>query len=331
MDLDIEPGVDFVEQINDAVGSCRLLIALIGPRWTSIEDARGRRRLDDSADFIRVEVEAALRRPEVRVVPVLAQGARMPATEELPPPLADLARRNALELSDARWSYDVGRLASTVQQVLGDRARRRGLAARPRVPAEAETGAGTERRQYPPGGPAGEYSRERPAVTSWLRRHLGLAIAAAAIAVAIAAGAVVFAGSSPSPSQVDLGVDVGTDRSPDDIEVSDVSATADHDPPVIGDDINVDFSLKNVGPDPVTFVETFIGARGPDPGDSNEDFGHANSGKVLDSGETVEISGTIVFDVSGVWTFFPCYSLPPEAEDNFCPSEWRSFQVLVEQ
>ena len=31
MDLSIEPGVDFVEQINDAVGSCHLLIALIGP------------------------------------------------------------------------------------------------------------------------------------------------------------------------------------------------------------------------------------------------------------------------------------------------------------
>jgi hypothetical protein len=107
MDLDMEPGVDFVEQINEAVASCRLLIAVIGPRWATAEDAQGRRRLDDPADFIRVEVEAGLRQPDVRVVPVLVHGAQMPSAEELAPALADLARRNALELSDARWNYDV--------------------------------------------------------------------------------------------------------------------------------------------------------------------------------------------------------------------------------
>jgi TIR domain len=118
MDLDMEPGVDFVEQINEAVASCRLLIAVIGPRWATAEDAQGRRRLDDPADFIRVEVEAGLRQADVRVVPVLVHGAQMPSAEELPPALADLARRNALELSDARWNYDVDRLASTAERVL---------------------------------------------------------------------------------------------------------------------------------------------------------------------------------------------------------------------
>jgi hypothetical protein len=54
MDLDMELGVDFVEQINDAVGSCRLLVAVVGPRWATVEDAPGRRRLDDPADFVRV-------------------------------------------------------------------------------------------------------------------------------------------------------------------------------------------------------------------------------------------------------------------------------------
>jgi hypothetical protein len=118
MDLDMEPGVDFVDQINEAVGSCRLLVAVIGPRWASVEDAHGRRRLDDPADFIRVEVEAGLRQPDVRVVPVLVQGAAMPTAEELPRALADLARRNALELSDARWRFDVDRLAGAAERVL---------------------------------------------------------------------------------------------------------------------------------------------------------------------------------------------------------------------
>ena len=54
----------------------------------------------------------------MRVVPVLVHGAQMPSAEELPPALADLARRNALELSEARWNYDVDRLASTAERVL---------------------------------------------------------------------------------------------------------------------------------------------------------------------------------------------------------------------
>ena len=99
MDLSMELGIDFVEHINKAVGSCRLLVAVIGPHWTSTQDAHGRRRLDDPADFIRVEVETGLRRPEVRVVPVLVQGARMPDADELPASLAELTRRNALEVS----------------------------------------------------------------------------------------------------------------------------------------------------------------------------------------------------------------------------------------
>jgi hypothetical protein len=123
MDLSMEPGVDFVEQINEAVGSCRLFVAVIGPRWGSLQDADGRRRLDDPADFIRIEIEAGLRQADVRVVPVLVQGARMPTAEELPPSLANLARRNALELSDARWRYDADRLMSTAERVLGVRAR----------------------------------------------------------------------------------------------------------------------------------------------------------------------------------------------------------------
>jgi poly-gamma-glutamate capsule biosynthesis protein CapA/YwtB (metallophosphatase superfamily) len=121
MDLGMEPGVDFVEQINEAVGSCRLLIAVIGPRWASAQDAHGRRRLDDPADFIRIEVEAALRKADARVVPVLVQDATMPTAEELPPALADLARRNALDLSDARWRHDVDRLISAAERVLGSR------------------------------------------------------------------------------------------------------------------------------------------------------------------------------------------------------------------
>jgi hypothetical protein len=94
----IQPGDDFIEVIARAVGSCDVLLALIGDEWMTITDTQGRRRLDSSGDFVRLEIEAALSR-KVRVIPVLVDGARMPRADELPDSLAALVRRQALELS----------------------------------------------------------------------------------------------------------------------------------------------------------------------------------------------------------------------------------------
>jgi len=118
MDIDtLQPGVDFVDAIEQAVGSCEVLIVVIGREWLTIHDAAGHRRLDDPADFVRLELESALAR-NIRVIPVLVQDAPMPRAEELPPSLARLARRNAIELSDARWAHDVQRLSRTLQDIL---------------------------------------------------------------------------------------------------------------------------------------------------------------------------------------------------------------------
>ena len=74
-DVDSIPlGDDFVEAITRAVGSCDVLLALIGDRWLTVADERDHRRLDDSDDFVRLEIEAALAR-DVRVIPVLVDGA----------------------------------------------------------------------------------------------------------------------------------------------------------------------------------------------------------------------------------------------------------------
>ena len=83
----IQPGDDFVEAITDAVGACEVLLALIGNQWLTITGENERRRLEDPADFVRLEIEAALKR-NVRVIPILVQGARMPRADELPDSLA---------------------------------------------------------------------------------------------------------------------------------------------------------------------------------------------------------------------------------------------------
>lgn len=111
----IEPGEDFVEAINRKVGACEIAIVLLGPDWLRMTDASGRRRLDDPEDFVRMEIVSALQR-KIRVIPVLVGGARMPRKEDLPEPLAPLSRRNAIELSEARFHADVDRLIEAMEK-----------------------------------------------------------------------------------------------------------------------------------------------------------------------------------------------------------------------
>jgi hypothetical protein len=115
----IQLGDDFVEVITRAVGSCDVLLVLIGNEWLTITDAYGRRRLDNPDDFVRLEIEAALTR-NVRVIPILVDGARMPRADELPDNLARLVRRQALDLSPARFDFDTGRLLKVVDRTLAE-------------------------------------------------------------------------------------------------------------------------------------------------------------------------------------------------------------------
>lgn len=89
-DMDsLRPGDDFLEVIRTALDSCAVLLAVIGPRWLNMSDAGGR-RLDKPDDYVRLEIETALRR-NVPVLPVLVDGAVMPGEADLPAALGKLA------------------------------------------------------------------------------------------------------------------------------------------------------------------------------------------------------------------------------------------------
>jgi uncharacterized membrane protein YhaH (DUF805 family) len=122
MDVEaIEAGVDFSEALDQQLSECDFFLAVIGPQWASAQAADGRRRLDDANDYPRRELEAALRRG-IRVVPVLVDGATMPAVSELPESLRPFARRNAFTVTHNRFSRDVGELADVIMRNLGIRA-----------------------------------------------------------------------------------------------------------------------------------------------------------------------------------------------------------------
>ena len=118
MDVDaIALGEDFVKTIEETVGSCDVLIAVIGAHWLTSTDEQGGRRLDNPEDFVRMEIATALRR-DIRVIPVLVDGASMPRSTDLPDDLKPLVRRNALRVSDTGFDDDCRRLAAAVEQVL---------------------------------------------------------------------------------------------------------------------------------------------------------------------------------------------------------------------
>ena len=118
MDIDaIDPGEDFVDAINRTLESSRVVLAVIGRTWTAATDETGRRRLDSPDDYVVRELSAALA-SQARVIPVLVGGAAMPRTDALPVPLAALARRNAIEVSDSRFSFDADRLVAAIRKHL---------------------------------------------------------------------------------------------------------------------------------------------------------------------------------------------------------------------
>jgi|APSaa5957512622_1039677.scaffolds.fasta_scaffold29462_2 hypothetical protein len=114
----IKPGEDFVTVINQTVGSCDALIAVIGPRWLDVTDKHGNRRIDNPKDFVRLEIATALER-NILVVPILIERASMPNAKGLPKDLKSLTRKNAIELSHDRFGYDVDRLVQAIGGAYG--------------------------------------------------------------------------------------------------------------------------------------------------------------------------------------------------------------------
>ncbi len=116
-DIDGIPlGSNFVEVIGNAVGRCKVLLVMIGVDWLA-PTPTGTRRLDNPMDFVRSEIQAGLDQGK-EVIPVLVDGARMPAVEDLPAVLEGLAYRQAIELSDTRWDYDLDRLAKHIESAI---------------------------------------------------------------------------------------------------------------------------------------------------------------------------------------------------------------------
>jgi TIR domain len=114
----IDGGADFTEVIRDYIEHCDVLLAVVGADWLQPSGVDGRPRIQDPDDYVRLEIEAGLRRG-IPVLPVLVNTASAPASDDLPESLRPLLRLNALPLSRTHWRIDVARLITTIERLAG--------------------------------------------------------------------------------------------------------------------------------------------------------------------------------------------------------------------
>lgn len=111
-------GLDFHEILTERVRDCSAFVAIIGPEWIN-----GIERLGSENDFVRIEVEAALSRSDIRVVPVLIGNLEMPRPDDLPESLRPLTRRGAIRLTNEGYSSAIemliGILADATSEAKG--------------------------------------------------------------------------------------------------------------------------------------------------------------------------------------------------------------------
>jgi hypothetical protein len=109
--------LDFVKVLSQQVAACDVMLVIIGPSWLDARDDEGNRRLDNLRDFVHIEVETALKR-DVRVIPVLVDGASIPDEGALPEPLRPLARRQSVRLVHERFGSDADSLVKSLEKVV---------------------------------------------------------------------------------------------------------------------------------------------------------------------------------------------------------------------
>lgn len=107
---DIEAGDDFEDVLKRELADTQVIVVLIGKKWLAELSSRLSR---PERDFVHIEIATALRLGK-RVIPVLLQGADLPAATALPDDLRALLNRQALSLRDEAWTQDAGRLADAI-------------------------------------------------------------------------------------------------------------------------------------------------------------------------------------------------------------------------
>ena len=120
-DIDSIPvGSDFLKHINRELAQCDALLAIVGPHWLRGRDSGA--ALEEETDYVRLEVEGALKR-DIPVVPIVVGGAKMPRPSDLPESMRAFSYRNAAEVdSGVRFQDDMDRLIRSLDAHFAEKA-----------------------------------------------------------------------------------------------------------------------------------------------------------------------------------------------------------------
>lgn len=100
----IDYGDRFPKIISKALSEFKIFFAIIGTAWI---DENHLKRLYDSKDWVRREIEAALKRANVKVVPVLFDDVNFPMEKDLPKEICTLAQKNAFSFRHDKRKTDL--------------------------------------------------------------------------------------------------------------------------------------------------------------------------------------------------------------------------------
>lgn len=116
----IEAGRDYRACLDSKLKECSVVLVVIGDDWLREDPKTGAPRLDNPEDFVRSEVEAALRRKDVRVIPLLVEGASMPLPDSLPEGMKDLVYRQARVIGhDPDFDMHMDALIKELESIFG--------------------------------------------------------------------------------------------------------------------------------------------------------------------------------------------------------------------
>lgn len=113
----IAPGEKFASAIEQALANASVVIVVIGPRWVEMLDRFGSKPADGQIDYVRLEVETALRLGKP-IVPLLVDGAAVPVRTELVETLRPLVDFHVHEASDRDWNHHIKLLCATLDKYL---------------------------------------------------------------------------------------------------------------------------------------------------------------------------------------------------------------------
>ena len=110
----IASGEYWAQNIAAALAGSAVLVVLIGPNWLKAIDKAGTLRLHNDDDWVRHEIETALRTPGTVVLPVVLDDTRIPTIGDLPASLRALPMIQAFRLSATSWEADAAKLTARV-------------------------------------------------------------------------------------------------------------------------------------------------------------------------------------------------------------------------